>query len=316
MREKRDRSPCLIMLLVAAFVAAAVISAGCGEGTNDSYQQAVLDGWSGLQVSSEKLAEATNKSLDDLEGFSGELANAREEIASFEGELNDLKVPGNFAASQEALEDFLSAYDEYLVAMENMLNLFLAGKDLSSLPTIAPQLERAEQSLQDYRDSQEYNGAQLDRDVWDVLHILDEAIGSAIIVDTPQDKTTANKYSKALETVDAWYKFFNTGDGESMYALLDLESPIKNNYSRQFFLAQVGEAYEGGLRATHHVIDAELSTDTGGDWYTAFLTVDYTATMDMEGNPVPPSSEDIQLRLINRGNGWYFYDIQNSSRIY
>ena len=199
MRVKGSRSGAVTILLALAFILVALLFAGCGEGTDNSYQETanddsnqetvndssyqetVLDGWSGLEASSRELGEASNGIVDqaDLEDFSGELADAGEEIASFEAELDDLKVPDKLAESQEALEDFLSAYDEYLRAMEDLLNDFLAGKDLSSAPTIYPQLERAEQSLKDYQDSQEYNPAQLSQEVWDILHILDEAIGSA-----------------------------------------------------------------------------------------------------------------------------------------
>jgi len=181
MRVKGSRSRAITILLALAFILVAVLLVGCEEGADNTYQETVLDGWSKLEASSLGLGEASNEIEDqrDLEDFSSELAGAREEIASFEGELNGLKVPEKLAESQKALEDFLSAYDEYLGAMENLLNGFLAGKDLSTVPTIAPQLERAEQSLKDYQDSQEFNPAQLNQEVWDILHILDEAIGSA-----------------------------------------------------------------------------------------------------------------------------------------
>jgi hypothetical protein len=311
LKRSKNSFFCLSVLTVL-ILAFAAVAAGCGGGTGESYQTVVLEGWQKLQESTRELGEAGNdiESTSDLEDFSGELAAARLEVASFEGELSDLKVPAAFAASQEALEKFLSYYDEYLEAMQDMLDLFLAGGDLSAFPTIAPLLERAEQALRDYRDSQEFNPAALDREVWDVLHVLDEVLGSAASI------PGGSKFAEALEIVDAWYSAFNAGDGESMYTMLDAESPILDNYSRQFFLAQVGEAHQSGLRATFQLTDAEAGTDKRGDWYTAFLTVNYGATVDMEGNPVPPASENIQFQLVNRGSGWHLYDIQPGPRIY
>jgi hypothetical protein len=53
----------------------------------------------------------------------------------------------------------------------------------------------------------------------------------------------------------------------------------------------VGEAYQSGLHATFQLTDAETGTDKRGDWYKAFFTVNYSASVDMEGNPLTPSSQ-------------------------
>jgi hypothetical protein len=41
-----------------------------------------------------------------------------------------------------------------------------------------------------------------------------------------------------------------------------------------------------------------------------YLIVDYTATVNMEGEPVPPSSEERMFEMVKRGDSWYVYDIQ------
>lgn len=312
MRAEWHRSIVLSTSLILVFIIVAVFSTGCEEKNDASYQNAVLGGWSKLESTTEVLVEASNaiEGQGDFEGFSSKLAEAREEIDSYRRELNNLEVPDQYAESQAALEDFLSAYDSYLEANENTIDIVLSGDAEKGLPTVVPMLEDAQQGLEDYRDSQEYNPAGLSRYVWDIPHILDEAMMVAGGGGLNPGNTIDERYAKALDTIGAWYAFFNAGDGESMYALLDSDSPVKSGYDKRFLLTLVTEAYLGEVRATHHFVSAGGDANTSPDRVTVYLTVDYTATVNMEGEPVPPSSEERMFEMVKRGDSWYVYDIQ------
>ncbi len=47
----------------------------------------------------------------------------------------------------------------------------------------------------------------------------------------------------------------------------------------------------------------------GEDRVKIYCTVDYSETLDMEDNPVPPHNEKVVFDIVKRDGGWYIYDI-------
>jgi hypothetical protein len=188
----------------------------------------------------------------------------------------------------------------------------MGGNLEAEVPDFEALVDEARSALEDYQDNQDYNPAELDEDVWDlgdtVLGVLFEFYGG----EDPDDP----KFDKPLQALDDYYIYLNEGDGESMYVLLDFASPIAFDNSYEFFLAQVIEAYDGGLQAEGDVQGIESRTDEDGNWVTVYMTVDYTETVDMEDNPVPAHSEDVIVELIESGGEWYIYDVNSESGIW
>lgn len=176
MRTAMNRLAYLPVIPVLVLALTVVLSAGCGEGKTSAYTSAVLGEWSRLESDAEELVEASGKIRDeaDLEDFRDALDAAARKVNAFEGRLDDLEVPDALAKSHRYLEDFLSAYQDYLEAMEERLGEILAGAE--DIEPFYDELEAAEESLQDYRESQDYNSAALDSGVWDLPAVLGEAL--------------------------------------------------------------------------------------------------------------------------------------------
>ena len=118
----------------------------------------------------------------------------------------------------------------------------------------------------------------------------------------------ADTNSKIMETLDAWYSLKNAGDGASMWALLDSDSPTVSKMSRQFFVTSVAEEYSGGFTTTYEVKDIQIEKVKGTDWATAYLTVDVGEGVNLNGETVPPSRYDVTTDLVNRKGSWYVYE--------
>jgi hypothetical protein len=303
--------PVLVLALLLAL--AVLLHAGCGGEDTSGYTEVVQAEWAKLEENSGELVEAAGEieNETDLAGFSDLLAEARDIADSFAEEIGGLMVPAALEDSQQTLEDFLSAYDDYLKALADYLNGVLEGVEPDYAPNLNTLALEAEEALEVYRDGQGYNPAELDHDIWGLPGVLGEAIVSVL----GGGKLDA-RFEKALETLDAWYSYFSLGDGESMYALLDMSSPIMDTFSYQSFLVQVGEANGSGLRADYTIEDAEGSTDQEGDWVTVYLTVDYSEYLDMEGQTVPAHSEDVIVELVNREDGWFVYQVFSESTLW
>lgn len=176
MRTPINRLACLTIITVLALTLAVAFFAGCGGGKTDAYTSAVLGEWSRLESDAGELVEASGEIGDeaDLEDFRDMLADAARGAGSFADRLDDLEVPDTLARSHGYLEDFLSAYEEYLETMGDRLDDILAGAE--DIKPFYDELKAAEESLQDYRQSQDYNSARLDRGVWDLPAVLGEAL--------------------------------------------------------------------------------------------------------------------------------------------
>jgi len=314
MRRKVRMPAVLVSVLALLLALGALLLAGCGGGDDEAYTGVVLAGWERLEDDSAALVEAAEEIGDeeDLYAFSDLLAEARDTVESFAEETGGLLVPAELEDSQETLDDFLSAYDEYLEAMEDFLNGVLEGVEPDSAPNLNTLARESEEALQVYGDSQGYNPARLDRGVWDLPGVLGEAIADLVYREGPMDPAS----EKALETVEAWYASLNRGDGEAMYALLDMSSPILDLLGYESFLVQVGEAYGSGMRVEYAVEDAEGYSDQEGDWVTAYLAVDYGEFLDMEGQTVPAHSEEVVMELVNREDGWFVYQVFSESALW
>lgn len=314
MRERAKRRSVPIILLTLLLALGAALQAGCGGGGTGGYTEAVLREWSVLERDGGELVEAASEIADetDLEDLLELLSGSREVVGSFEEEIDGLKVPSGLEESHEALGGFLSAYDDYLKALQKNLDAVLAGEELGYTPDLDTPALEAEEKLEEYQDSQDYNPARLDRDVWDLPAVL----GEAIVTIYGGSDLESGQYDKALETLDAWYYYFNRGDGESMYALLDMQSPIKDAFGYESFLVQAGEANASGLRAEYAIDGGDGNTDQEGDWLTVYLTVDYSEYLDMEGNTVPAHMEYVVIDLLNREDGWFVYQVFSESTLW
>ena len=323
MRKSGDRPIVLVVSLALLLALSTALYAGCGAGGSSSYTKAVLDQWSGLEGDSEELVEAAQEIADeaDLEDYSELLSDAEDNAASFEDELGDLKVPSELDESNEALEDFLSAYADYLKALRKNLDAVIAGEELDYTPDLDTPAIEAEDALEEYQDSQDYNEADLDRDIWDLPGFLGEAIvdvyGDVIIDDNIDgDDVIEGGFNTAQEAVDAWYNYFNLGDGDAMWYLIDLESPMLMDYSYDSFTTFVIEVNANGLQACPNSYDVEETTDADGDWTTVYMTVDYSESLGMENEIIPRYSDDVTMELVNRGDGWFVYDVFSDSDIW
>lgn len=303
---KRTGYAAAAFILAIVLVLGAVLYAGCGGGSGD-YTNAVLSQWSELEDStSELLGTAEDVEEEkDLEGFSDAFKDTEKVIASFQDELDAITVPSDLSDSNDALEDFLSAYDDYLSTTGDYLDEMTGGDQDTVMPDMASLAEEAQNALEEYQDSQDYNPAELDEGIWDLGEIVRGILVDLYGVEDLNDP----KYAAALEVLDQYYIAFNAGDGEDMLSYIDFASPMLDNISEEFFLAQVGEAYAAGLQAEGTVTSAEAYTDETGNWVTVYMTVDYTETVDMEGNTVPARSEDLVVDLYEEDGEWYIFNI-------
>ena len=306
MRSSWNRPVVLVIVLALVLALSAVLYAGCGGGSDD-YTEAVLSEWSSLESGTDELVETAKNVEDekDLEDLSDMFADTIGGIASFQDELDVLEVPSELADSGEALDDFLSAYDDYLSSTVDYLDEMMGGDQEAEMPDMASLADDAEGALQDYQDSQDYNPADLDDEVWELGDLVRAILVEFYGVEDLNDP----KYAAALEVLDEYYIAFNAGDGEAMLSLIDFASPIFENISEDFFLAQVGEAHDAGLQAEGTVTSAEAYTDEEGNWVTVYMTVDYTETVDMEGNPVPAHSENIVVDMYEYDGEWWVFDL-------
>ena len=101
-----------------------------------------------------------------------------------------------------------------------------------------------------------------------------------------------------------------------MYAMLDIESPIAQELSYESFVTFVGEAYGSGLQAYYTVDDTEEMITELGEWVTFYLTVDYSESVGMEDEVIPAYSGSVVIETVNRGDGWYVYNVTSDSAIW
>ncbi len=294
------------VVFVLLLAMGALLYAGCGGGSGD-YTNAVLSQWSELEDSTSQLLGAAEdvEEEKDLEGLSDAFKDTEKVIASFEDELDGVTVPSDLSDSNGALDDFLSAYDDYLSTTADYLDEMTGGDQETVMPDMASLADEARSALEEYQDSQDYNPAELDEGVWDLGDLVRDILIDLYGIEDLNDP----KYAPALEVLDQYYIAFNAGDGEAMLSYIDITSPMLDNISENFFLVQVGEAYEAGLQAEGTVRSAEAYTDDEGNWVTVYMTVDYTETVDMEGNVVPARSEDLVVDLYEDNGEWYVFNI-------
>ncbi|MEW6555142.1 MAG: hypothetical protein AB1384_12760 [Actinomycetota bacterium] len=303
----------LLMSLVLLLVLGAALLAGCGGGSGD-FTNAVLSEWEKLEDGADELVQAADE-VDgeaDLASLSGLFSENLDTIAAFEDALDGLKVPAGEEESTEALEDFLSSYDEYLGATADIIDEVMGGAIDLEVPDFEALADDAQGALDDYQDSQDYNPARLDSGVWDLGDTVSAVLFALYGGEDPDDP----KFNQPLQALDDYYIYFNEGDGESMYLMLDFSSPIMVELSEESFLVQVGEAHDAGIQAVGDVQGVESRTDEEGDWVTVYMTVDYTEYQDMEGNTVPAHSEDVIVELIESRGEWYIYDVHSESGIW
>lgn len=294
------------VVFVLLLAMGALLYAGCGGGSGD-YTNAVLSQWSELEDSTSELVQTAESVEDeaDLADLSDAFAETLDTIASFEDELDGVTVPSDLSDSNGALDDFLSAYDDYLSTTADYLDEMTGGDQETVMPDMASLADEARSALEEYQDSQDYNPAELDEGVWDLGDLVRDILIDLYGIEDLNDP----KYAPALEVLDQYYIAFNAGDGEAMLSYIDITSPMLDNISENFFLVQVGEAYEAGLQAEGTVRSAEAYTDDEGNWVTVYMTVDYTETVDMEGNVVPARSEDLVVDLYEDNGEWYVFNI-------
>ncbi len=310
---KRTGYAAAAFMLALVLVLSAVLYAGCGGG-DDGYTDVVLAEWSKMENSTDELVQAADEIEDeaDLSDLSDMFSETLDIVVSFEDQLDGLKAPAEEEESHEALDNFLPDYEYYLASTAELLDEVMGGNLDPEIPDFEALVDEARSALEDYQDSQDYNPAKLDSGVWDlgdtVLATLSEFYGG----EDPDDP----KFDKPLQALDDYYIYFNAGDGESMYLMLDFAAPITLDLSYESFLTQVGEAHDAGLQAEGDVTGIESRTDEDGNWVTVYMTVEYTETVDMEGNPIPAHSEDVSVELIESNGEWYIYEVHSESGIW
>lgn len=272
----RIRSHTLIIVIAFAGVLLAQVY-GCGIST-DSYVEKVLERWPVLETRTEWLVEGMAGlpeagGPERLQLLAGEALQAAE---SFRRDLhNRILVPDYQEKFNGLLVSFLSDYGSYLGGLQEYLDVTMLGAE-GEAPDLEGLAARARQSLGDYQDAQEYNGARIDEGVWGLAKALQAAgqeYGEVALSEGEGEEPTSAPGPE--EALDSWYESFNQGDGEAMYYLLSPYSPVLEEYGVEDLDARVEEAHASGLQAAGEVLSVEAAREEGLDWAIIRVAVDY-----------------------------------------
>ncbi len=282
MRSRKSLRAIAIIVAFAGVLLAQVY--GCGNST-DRYVEKVLQRWLVIEERSELLVEGLAGLTQEggAERFWLQAGDVRQAADSFRRDLDrKLLVPEYQEKYNNLLVSFLSGFSSYMKGLQDYLDMAVGGEE-EGLPDIEDLAARARQSLGDYQDAQEYNGAALDENVWGLAEALrmfagpgpDEAGTAATVTDEAA-------LPSPEEAMADWYGLFNQGDGERMYYMLSPYSPLLEEYGVEQFIARVGEANYSGLRARCETYDVESVKEDGLDWAVAHVVVEYDSPAGRE----------------------------------
>lgn len=275
----RIRSRTLIIVIAFAGVLLAQVY-GCGVST-DRYVEKVLERWPALEVRTEWLVEGLT-SLPESGGperlrlLAGE---ARQVADSFRRDLSHrILVPDYQEKFNGLLVSFLSDYGSYLGGLQDYLDVTMLGAE-GEAPDLENLAARARQSLGDYQEAQEYNGARIEESVWGLARAL-QAVGQECREKASPEGETAEPAPPPgpEDALTAWYESFNQGDGEAMHYLLSPYSPILEECGMEDLAARVEEAHASGIQAAGEVLGVEATREEGLDWAVIQVAVDYGGT--------------------------------------
>lgn len=316
MKRKREFSAIGIAMAVVAILLIQIY--GCGNSVDD-YVGKVLDEWTLLQERTGKLVEGlTGLQLEGgLERFRMLAGDARQAVGSFSSDITrKILVPENQKSFNRLLIAFLGSYAAYLQGLQDYLDVAMLGT--GKPPDIEGLATEARQTLGDYQDTQEYNGAMLDEDVWGLAGALrsttdqqlEEVTSPAV---TPLETTVI---PGPEEAVSSWYDFFNQGDGEAMYYLLSPYSPILEEHSVKDFTTRIEDAHASGLQATSEVGGVKALQEDGLDWAVVQVAVEYGEYTGEGGEVVPPVREEFSVELDYVDGRWMMTRMNSSSAIW
>lgn len=251
---------------------------GCGVSA-DRYVEEVLEGWSSVEARTEWLARgldglAEEGGAERLRLLAGEAARATE---SFLKDLDRrIPVPGYQRRFNDLLRTFLSDYASYLAGLRDYLDAAVLGAE-GEVPDLEGLAARARQSLGDYQDAQEYNGARIDEGVWEMARALPAAARQARPGGgrAPDGEPGPFPVPGPEDALALWYEAFARSDGGAMYDLLSPYSPLLEEYGTDVFAARVEEARASGVEARCLVLGTEAAREEGLDWAVCRVAVDY-----------------------------------------
>jgi hypothetical protein len=250
---------------------------GCGNPV-DRYVEKVLSRWPAIEARTEWLVQG-------LEGLAEEggaerlwllAGEARQATDSFRQDLDRrILVPDYQEKFNGLLIAFLADYGSYLGGLQEYLDVAMLGAE-GEVPELESLATRARQSLGDYQDAQEYNGATVEEEVWGLAKALQAA---ALQQPAPDPAAGTDLEPPPVpgpeDALAAWYGSFSRGDGEAMYYLLSPYSPILEEYGAEDLSARVREAHASGIEAGCEIMGVETAQEEGMDWAVIQVAVDY-----------------------------------------
>ncbi len=290
---------------------------GCGAPVGD-YEERVLEKWPELERFSHRLVERAGRiyELKDLDAYKDLLSEAVAEVDSLARYMRSLHVPGDYRKTHNMMLRFLNAFSSYLVGLSAGMDVVLYDQTDEDLD-IESVKEEARQLLQDYQDGQEYNGASLDLETWNLPQILADAVNA---IYGGEKKFPVNKINYMIlpeEVVAYWYDYLNKGNVEAMYGLLSPYSSLPEELGYEGMVEAVNRAREGGLEVAYSILGTERIQENEMEKAVVRVRAEYGERLDAEtGEIIPPAAEEVRFYLDLVDNIWYVSSLDSSSGIW
>ncbi len=253
---------------------------------------------------------------EDLYAYRNLVSEAVGEVDSIHRFMKSLRVPSDYRRTHNMLLKFLTAYSSYLSGLGRGLDGVLEDQAEENLD-IEGLKEEARQLLQDYQDAQEYNGASLDMEIWNLPQKLAEEVHNIYGEERefPLGRVTGLVFPE--EVVAYWYDYFNQGNVEAMYDLLSPYSSLPEDLGYEGMLRDVNRAREGGLEITYTILGTERIQENDMEKAVVWVRVEYSEHFNPEtGEKFASTTEEVSFQLDLVDNIWYVDSISGSSNIW